>query len=398
MAIFDNGRRIACTSPGNAMKSTGLTQVVFAALAAMTVLVSFASLNLSCLACRLHQPNTFSQMRVLVTPDDPEVREALSLARAIRVPNAEELSGNALTVSRIGDWIVSNISYVSDEEAHGVEDYWQKSAETLALAAGDCEDFAILMVSLLRASGVPEDEAYVAVGLNPNGEWHAWVVERYYGGIWRVITVEVAGEASYIDEAGGQPNVAYCFNDQQGFQGLPEYPPGYEVPELPPPPTVPSLIQIRIRGATLPPFEGPMHLNNPSFDDAKKRLGKFFLPSYIPAHYHLTGFHVSGNYLAYLIYSNNDGAYFSIWELPTGRSGTYPARDVEIVSVKGEKAYLVHGSYFYPATTATCTWREDIRVSLIFPLDGWAAEIVFMQPDSWSTEEMLKIAESIQAY
>ena len=52
------------------------------------------------------------------------------------------------------EFVHRNIVYMSDEASHGESDYWQLPTETLRLGSGDCEDQAILLVSILKALGV----------------------------------------------------------------------------------------------------------------------------------------------------------------------------------------------------------------------------------------------------
>jgi len=72
------------------------------------------------------------------------------------------------------DWVGNNIQYRSDSEIHGEKEYWQFSNETIQLRTGDCEDFSILLCSLLRADGWSPDNVYVIVG-EQNNQYHAWV-------------------------------------------------------------------------------------------------------------------------------------------------------------------------------------------------------------------------------
>jgi hypothetical protein len=72
------------------------------------------------------------------------------------------------------DWVGNNIKYKTDLEVHGVSEFWQFPNETMQLKTGDCEDFSILLCSLLRADGWAPDKAYVIVG-EQDGMYHAWV-------------------------------------------------------------------------------------------------------------------------------------------------------------------------------------------------------------------------------
>ena len=75
-----------------------------------------------------------------------------------------------------------------------------------------------------------------------------------------------------------------------------------------------------------------------------------------------------------------------------------PADSVEEVAVNGATGYLVHGTYYRPTPTSKLVWNIERQVSLFFPLDGWVMEIMTFQPQFWSNEELIKIAESLQPY
>jgi predicted transglutaminase-like cysteine proteinase len=92
----------------------------------------------------------------------------------------------------IRDWVAANVEYKSDEEQWGVEEYWQTPEETLSLYTGDCEDFAVLLCTLLRAYGIGEEQIYVAVGVDNEGYGHAFLIENWYlDGEWRAIEPQV---------------------------------------------------------------------------------------------------------------------------------------------------------------------------------------------------------------
>lgn len=64
------------------------------------------------------------------------------------------------------DWVCKSVSYRLD-----LGEFFQFPSETLARGAGDCEDSAVLLTSLIRAGGVPN--CYVALG-SLEGYGHAW--------------------------------------------------------------------------------------------------------------------------------------------------------------------------------------------------------------------------------
>lgn len=72
----------------------------------------------------------------------------------------------------IQNWLSQNIQYKTDQSVHGVDEYWQTPSETYALRSGDCEDWAILMMYLIRtnlAGDLPK------MYFQPGAMWDIWV-------------------------------------------------------------------------------------------------------------------------------------------------------------------------------------------------------------------------------
>lgn len=59
---------------------------------------------------------------------------------------------------RVNRYVNRIIAYRADTQTYGQRDYWATAAETLAKMAGDCEDYAILKMHMLRAAGVRGDK------------------------------------------------------------------------------------------------------------------------------------------------------------------------------------------------------------------------------------------------
>jgi len=61
-------------------------------------------------------------------------------------------------LERVNHFINRSVSFVSDQQAWGADDYWATPAQTLSLGQGDCEDFAIAKYFSLVRMGVPSEK------------------------------------------------------------------------------------------------------------------------------------------------------------------------------------------------------------------------------------------------
>ena len=138
--------------------------------------------------------------KLYVTPDDPLVLQTLA-----------NITTNALVPDwiEIRDWVSNNIEYTVDSEVHGVAEYWQLPNETLTLGTGDCEDFSILLCSLLRANGWDENEVYVVLG-EKNNQHHAWVK----------LNVDMMGWQSLEPQSGALDTLVGDFLSLSGFEAM----------------------------------------------------------------------------------------------------------------------------------------------------------------------------------
>ena len=199
---------------------------LFACGAALSLLIVS---GLSCFSCVIYResstasglPVTESEFKSYITAECPSVKEAL---RAILGGPPYELSKTGF--DDIRDWVATNIDYKSDEQRWG-EDYWQTPEETLSYSSGDCEDFSVLLCSLLRAYGIDAERVYVALGLDDGSEepGHAFLIEDWYhDGEWRRIEsqapAQLSSQRSWLGST--QPNfdsvldeyeIAAAFND-----------------------------------------------------------------------------------------------------------------------------------------------------------------------------------------
>ena len=143
--------------------------------------------------------------RLYITPNDTIFQQTLdNIVKNPLIPDWIE----------IRDWVAKNIEYVNDTTAHGVSDYWQLPKETLSLRTGDCEDFSILLCTLLRANGWDENEVYVVLG-EKDGNYHAWVKLNVDVIGWQNIEPQAGGLNTFIGDflSLSGYNAKYNFND-----------------------------------------------------------------------------------------------------------------------------------------------------------------------------------------
>jgi predicted transglutaminase-like cysteine proteinase len=113
------------------------------------------------------------------------------------------------------DWVGNNIKYTNDSSSHQEDDYWQLPMETMQSGTGDCEDFAVLLCSLLRADGWLQNDVYVIVGEEDNS-YHAWV-RIIWNGVQYNIEPQANGWATVIGDFFSLSGYdgKYKFNDYQ---------------------------------------------------------------------------------------------------------------------------------------------------------------------------------------
>ena len=150
----------------------------------------------------------YHSVESLVQPDDPVVRD---IARVL--VQANDFIGAAQ------EFVDSFTTYQSE-----VGDYWTEPSEILEARAGDCDDKAILLTSILR-NYLPADQVYCAFGL--------WILDGETGGHMYVVAEGEDGEDRIIESTAGPGRKTRgkyilhgMFNDQYAFStdiGLREF-------------------------------------------------------------------------------------------------------------------------------------------------------------------------------
>lgn len=75
----------------------------------------------------------------------------------LRRANASPGLGEQELLARVNQWVNREIAYVNDDRNYRQRDFWATAEQTIARGSGDCEDFAILKMQMLRAAGVDAD-------------------------------------------------------------------------------------------------------------------------------------------------------------------------------------------------------------------------------------------------
>lgn len=63
----------------------------------------------------------------------------------------------------VNHYVNSRVSFVDDIRQYGVADLWTSAAQTLSRGRGDCEDYAIAKLQLLRRAGFAEKDLYLVI-------------------------------------------------------------------------------------------------------------------------------------------------------------------------------------------------------------------------------------------
>jgi len=160
------------------------------------------------LLANVRYDGAYHDIRELVQPDDPEVRD---IARVL--VQAEDF------IAAAQEFVNSFTTYQTE-----VGDYWTEPRELLEAQTGDCDDKAILLCSILR-NYLPADQVYCAYGLwSLDGETtgHMWLVAEGEDGEDRIIEATAGPER----KTRGKYILHGIFNDKYAFStdiGLREF-------------------------------------------------------------------------------------------------------------------------------------------------------------------------------
>lgn len=89
-------------------------------------------------------------------------KERVGLGADLRTALAHS-GGEESRLEAVNRWVNHRIDYVEDRDLYGKADYWAGAHKTLRLGKGDCEDFALLKMSLLAAAGVRKEDMFLTI-------------------------------------------------------------------------------------------------------------------------------------------------------------------------------------------------------------------------------------------
>jgi len=114
------------------------------------------------------RPDVFGSvaLRVKQTPLDAKWRavEHSSLDRAqLRYARSLSALSPVEKLETVNRYVNRRVSFVDDSMRFGRSDVWSAAATTLRQGRGDCEDYAIAKLQLLRAAGVADRDLYLTI-------------------------------------------------------------------------------------------------------------------------------------------------------------------------------------------------------------------------------------------
>ena len=71
--------------------------------------------------------------------------------------------GEGARIDAVNTYVNHRVEYVDDLRQYGVPDRWSAAADTLAKGRGDCEDYAIAKMAMLRRAGFAEHNLYLVI-------------------------------------------------------------------------------------------------------------------------------------------------------------------------------------------------------------------------------------------
>ena len=114
------------------------------------------------------RPDVFGSVALVVgrTPLDRRWRAvARKGVRGAAATYAASLRGtsDAAKAEAVNRYVNQRVQFVDDSRQYGQADLWSAASETLRRGRGDCEDYAIAKLQMLRAAGISDRDLYLVV-------------------------------------------------------------------------------------------------------------------------------------------------------------------------------------------------------------------------------------------
>jgi predicted transglutaminase-like cysteine proteinase len=88
-------------------------------------------------------------------------------------------------IDAVNRYVNARVEFTNDSTQFGSADLWLAAAETLRRGRGDCEDYAIAKLQMLRALGVPTDDLFLVIARDlVRRQDHALLAVRAGGQMW----------------------------------------------------------------------------------------------------------------------------------------------------------------------------------------------------------------------
>jgi predicted transglutaminase-like cysteine proteinase len=114
------------------------------------------------------RPDVFGSIALSVnrTPLDRRWRKvAVQRVGGAAATYAASLRGQSdvARVEAVNHYVNGRVEFVDDSRQYGHEDFWAAASDTLRRGRGDCEDFAIAKLQMLRAAGFADRDLYLVI-------------------------------------------------------------------------------------------------------------------------------------------------------------------------------------------------------------------------------------------
>ncbi len=145
----------------------------------------------------LNPKSIFTQINDKIEPFDVEVR-TIAAASAKKYPGQY----NIYQICSLFDDTKKNVQYINDPRG---KDLWSTPSDTLKVGAGDCDDYAILLASLVESIGgtsriyLTDTHAFAAVYIGNNTEEITTAIGEYYGPVPIYYTTDEYGSWLMLD-------------------------------------------------------------------------------------------------------------------------------------------------------------------------------------------------------